>query len=403
MVNIDCVTVEAPQVGMIFDTWQEADLYYDAYGKQQGHTGLCDFAERYVRAMEHRIEAERLADGNSTMYLHTLLTDFKIEETFRNVYTDAKFVEVQRECKRLMYYNCSSSKEIEEGLYEHLIKDRVYIYSDIDKKEKPINRWRIYRVLYNEKTQEVECECMLFECNGILCRHCINSLESQQIPNVPKKYILDRWRKDIYRKHTRVKVAYHDLSKTEEVLRYDKMVVAFEPISYLASENDEALRMVIDGLQQLEMQIKKVVKPALPMSNVCEALTNNMPHSVNSAPQFCTPSSVGRSVVISVQFVDCGEDDDHTMVNVELPVDGGIKDPPTNRGPGCVRAIRFMTTYEEVCRQKEERRNKYVEKQRRKERAKKKQADASGDEHEMIDKGVARQIDFDHSLSQSLQ
>uniref|UniRef100_A0A803MR77 Uncharacterized protein n=1 Tax=Chenopodium quinoa TaxID=63459 RepID=A0A803MR77_CHEQI len=314
MVNLDCVTVEAPQV-------------------------------------------EQLADGNSVMYLRTLLTDFKIEETFSNVYTDAKFVEVQRECKRLMYCNCKNILEIEEGLYEHLIKDKVYIYSDIEKKEKPIDRWRIYR---------------------------------------------DRWRKDIYPKHTRVKVKYYDLSKTEEILRYDKMMVAFEPISSLASENDEALRMVIDGLQQLGMQIKKVGKPALPMSNVGEALTNSTPQSVNNAPQFRTPFSVGRKVVVGGQLADCGEDD-HVVVTLELLVDGGIKDPPTNRGPGCVRATRFMTTYEEVCRQKEERRKKYVEKQRRKERAKKTQADASGDEDELIDKSVARQIDFDQSLSQSLQ
>ncbi|XP_021755457.1 protein FAR1-RELATED SEQUENCE 8-like [Chenopodium quinoa] len=36
MVNMDCVSVDPPEVGMIFDTWQEADMYYNAYGKQQG-------------------------------------------------------------------------------------------------------------------------------------------------------------------------------------------------------------------------------------------------------------------------------------------------------------------------------------------------------------------------------
>ncbi|XP_021729721.1 protein FAR1-RELATED SEQUENCE 7-like [Chenopodium quinoa] len=178
--------------------------------------------------MEHRMDTERLVDGNSAVYLRGLVTDFKIEETFRNVYTDAKFVEVQRECKRLMYCNCSSiNKELGEGCYEHIIKDIVCVYSDFDKKEKPINRWIFYQVLYCAKTKEVECECKMFECSGILCRHCINALEVQQISDVPKKYILDRWRKYIYRKHSRVKVTYHDISKTTEVLRYDKMMIAF--------------------------------------------------------------------------------------------------------------------------------------------------------------------------------
>ncbi|XP_021762669.1 protein FAR-RED IMPAIRED RESPONSE 1-like [Chenopodium quinoa] len=194
------------------------------------HTSLCDFAERYVRAMEHYIDAE----------------------------------------------------------------------SDIDKNEKPVNRWKMYRVLYNAKTEEVECECMLFEYNEILCRHCINALEVQQIPDVPKKYILDRWQKDVYRKHSRVKVSYHDLSKITEVLRYDKMMLAFEPISCLDSENDDALSMVIAGLQELEVNIKKIVKPTLPLSSVGEAKTKSTPQSVNKAlvsTQFHIPSSVARSVI----------------------------------------------------------------------------------------------------------
>uniref|UniRef100_A0A803M2F7 Uncharacterized protein n=1 Tax=Chenopodium quinoa TaxID=63459 RepID=A0A803M2F7_CHEQI len=193
-----------------------------------------------ARQKKLKFKDERLVDGNSAVYLRGLVTDFKIEETFRNVYTDAKFVEVQRECKRLMYCNCSSiNKELGEGCYEHIIKDIVCVYSDFDKKEKPINR------------------------------HCINALEVQQISDVPKKYILD-------------------------------------------SEKDEALTMVIAGLKELEM------KPTL----------------------------------------------------------GGIKDPPTNRGLGCVRSSRFMTTFEEVCRQKEAQR-KHYDKKRRKDRAKQREQGAT--------------------------
>uniref|UniRef100_A0A803MVK2 Protein FAR1-RELATED SEQUENCE n=1 Tax=Chenopodium quinoa TaxID=63459 RepID=A0A803MVK2_CHEQI len=323
MVNMDCVSVNPPEVGMIFDTWQEADMYYNAWvfstwidvvgrippmailtdqnaamrkafknvisqtrhrwclwhitekfgsklGKCKG-AGNVDSGGNEAHVFGWNEDNSKLADGNSTMYLHDLIIDFKIEETFRNVYTEAKFMEVQRECK-----------------------------SDIDKNEKPVNRWKMYRVLYNAKTEEVECECMLFEYNEILCRHCINALEVQQIPDVPKKYILDRWQKDVYRKHSRVKVSYHDLSKITEVLRYDKMMLAFEPISCLDSENDDALSMVIAGLQELEVNIKKIVKPTLPLSSVGEAKTKSTPQSVNKAlvsTQFHIPSSVARSVI----------------------------------------------------------------------------------------------------------
>uniref|UniRef100_A0A803LVU7 Protein FAR1-RELATED SEQUENCE n=1 Tax=Chenopodium quinoa TaxID=63459 RepID=A0A803LVU7_CHEQI len=329
MVNMDCVRVDPPEVGMIFESWQEADVYHNAYGKQEGfgvvlaqsaykmvqgvkNTGLCDFAERYVRAMEYRVDAERLTDGNSVVYIRGLVTDFKIEET---------------------------TKELGSGLFEHLIKDKVYVFSEFYKKEKPVNKWRFYRVLYNSQTEEVECECKMFECSGILYRHCINALEVQQVSDEPKKYLLDRWRKDIYCKHSRMKVAYHDISKTAEILRYDKMMIAFEPISCLASETDEALKMVIAALKELETKVKQIIKPGLPLSSVGETRTKSTPHSVNKA--ICvtiadTPSSVGRSVILG----------DAPNTVEDLPI-GGIKDPPTNRGPGYVRSSRFMTTFEE--------------------------------------------------------
>ena len=86
--------------------------------------------------MEHRREAQRLADGNSALYLWGLITDFKIEETYRNVYTDAKFMEVQRECKRMLYCNSTSLQHLGDGCYEHLIKDRIYVWNEFEKKKK---------------------------------------------------------------------------------------------------------------------------------------------------------------------------------------------------------------------------------------------------------------------------
>ncbi|XP_021721961.1 protein FAR-RED IMPAIRED RESPONSE 1-like [Chenopodium quinoa] len=214
------------------------------------NTRLWDFAEKYVAAMEQRLLSKRLADGNSAMFLRGLVTDFKFKETFRNVYTDSKFMEVQRECKRLMYCTGSSMHEISPCYFEHLIKDRVYVWVEFEKKEKPINK------------------------------HCLNSLETQKVSDVPSRYILDRWRKDIYRKHTRVKVAFHDPTKTQEVVRYDKLMLAFEPLSCLASDMDETMQMVIEGLKELEMKVKEKTTPVIPISSVGEIGNRTTPPSV---------------------------------------------------------------------------------------------------------------------------
>ena len=139
--------------------------------------------------MEQRIWFEQLADGNSSRYLRGLVTDFKLEEVYRNLYTDAKFMEVQRECKRLMYCNGSSQRTVMDGVVEHLIDDCVYVYCHSTRKDKPINKRRSYRVIFYDETKEVQCECKLFECHGILCKHCMKVLDLQQVVEVPEKYI----------------------------------------------------------------------------------------------------------------------------------------------------------------------------------------------------------------------
>uniref|UniRef100_A0A803N1D2 Uncharacterized protein n=1 Tax=Chenopodium quinoa TaxID=63459 RepID=A0A803N1D2_CHEQI len=70
MVNLDCVTVEAPQVGMIFDTWQEADLYYNVYGKQQGF-GVVLAQSAYKVVGELRFSVQQ--HGNASVMVKQIL------------------------------------------------------------------------------------------------------------------------------------------------------------------------------------------------------------------------------------------------------------------------------------------------------------------------------------------
>src|SRR6185437_8104482 len=104
---------------------------------------------------------------------------------------------------------------------EYVFLDRVWIYCKNKKKETPLKgRLKEYTVVYNIERKEENCDCRHFECHGIICRHIIKVLDMSGVTEVPSMYVVDRWRKDISRKHTLVKVAYHDASKTEEVRRY---------------------------------------------------------------------------------------------------------------------------------------------------------------------------------------
>ena len=78
------------------------------------------------------------------------------------------------------------------------------------------------------------------------------------VTNVPPMYILDRWRKDISRKHTLVKVVYHDASKTEEVRRYDKLMLALEPVVLRGSASNEVVEVLMDLIQLMSIKVDEL-------------------------------------------------------------------------------------------------------------------------------------------------
>ncbi|XP_021751742.1 protein FAR1-RELATED SEQUENCE 1-like [Chenopodium quinoa] len=111
--------------------------------------------------------------------------------------------------------------------------------------------------MYNHVLKEVTCECRKFETHGIICKHCIRVLDQNMVFKIPTKYMLDRWRKDIVRKHTRVKVAYHDPTQTPEVKKFNMMMNAFEGVCEDASAvDDETVQLVIDSLSTLHIEVK---------------------------------------------------------------------------------------------------------------------------------------------------
>ncbi|XP_021724311.1 protein FAR1-RELATED SEQUENCE 2-like [Chenopodium quinoa] len=206
-----------------------------------------------------RSESERIEDSNTIRYVRHLATDFPAEEVFRKCYTDAKFKEVQRECKRMLYVRRLDDYEVDENQVEFVIEDRVWIKPKYANKESVTKVRRCYRVCYDSNTYEASCDCKHFECHGIICRHMIFVYDHCGVSIVPEKYILRRWRKDIQRKHTRVKVAYHDPLKTDEARQYHKLMRMYEPIRSKASACKEGVEAVAELLQLMDLRVDEML------------------------------------------------------------------------------------------------------------------------------------------------
>ncbi|KAL2896439.1 Protein FAR1-RELATED SEQUENCE 8 [Bienertia sinuspersici] len=69
---------------------------------------------------------EKEADANCWKYTRTLLTAFPFEAQSHDVYTDAKFKEVQVQCSRVLYVTPLEKTVVGDNVVEHLLEDIVY-------------------------------------------------------------------------------------------------------------------------------------------------------------------------------------------------------------------------------------------------------------------------------------
>ncbi|KAL2940276.1 Protein FAR1-RELATED SEQUENCE 6 [Bienertia sinuspersici] len=274
------------------------------------HTRLCEFAKKYCVVMEKWARMERDEDVNSALFVRGLETGFKVEAVFQKRYTNAKFLKVRRECTRVLYCTGRGETWVSNTEVEHLMEDRLWVFCEARKTELPSTIRRLYRVRFNTETSEVSCDCKLFESCGIMCRHSIKVYDMNLVEDVPEKYILRRWRKDIPRKHTRVKVAYHDPSKTVEVMTY---------------EMEETMEIVINMVKVLNLSVDKRLGK-ISTSNVGECRTMDIPQTIPSAR--------------TLKYVD-------NAVNLPLPAEAAfatktIRDPLLNRK--CNRPVHSIIT-----------------------------------------------------------
>ncbi|KAL2900383.1 Protein FAR1-RELATED SEQUENCE 2 [Bienertia sinuspersici] len=176
---------------------------------------------------------------------------------FRDVYTDAKFKEVQVQCSRVLYVTPLEKRVVGDNVVEHLLEDIVYTRTKKKREEIATMKRRTYCVWFDIASHDSGCECKHFECYGIMCRHLIKVYYMYNVEHVPSKFILRRWRKDIQRKHMVVKVAYHDLSKTAQVQRFDKLMVEFERVCLKASLLDVNIHTCMELIQLMDLRVEE--------------------------------------------------------------------------------------------------------------------------------------------------
>ncbi|RYR56797.1 hypothetical protein Ahy_A05g022497 [Arachis hypogaea] len=86
---------------------------------------------------------------------------------------------------------------------------------------------------------EVKCRCLLFESRGIMYHHSLSALSFEQVDKVAPKYILERWSKNVKRKHTHIKSSQGEPLLEPRSKRFDDLVFCSHNICEFASEFEE--------------------------------------------------------------------------------------------------------------------------------------------------------------------
>ncbi|QHO54276.1 Protein FAR-RED ELONGATED HYPOCOTYL [Arachis hypogaea] len=120
-------------------------------------------------------------------------TKSAIEAQFQHLYTHEKFREVQAQFRGKV--NC-----ITRSMYSTLGSTTYEVIEHVSN-----STFNKFVVTYDAESRDVKFHCLLFDSRGILCRHSLSVLSFERVDNVAPKYILERWRKNIKRRHTYIK------------------------------------------------------------------------------------------------------------------------------------------------------------------------------------------------------
>ncbi|KAH9653775.1 protein FAR1-RELATED SEQUENCE [Citrus sinensis] len=121
-------------------------------------------------------------------------------------------------------------------------------YEVIENDEK--SREKTFRVIFEKDEGEIRCVCSMFEYKGTLCKHTIAVLSRNRVQLLPEKYILRRWRKDVRRFSSKVKVSYDARSSSIEHQRYREECTAFYDVAEVASKNEESHKNIMGWIEK---------------------------------------------------------------------------------------------------------------------------------------------------------
>ncbi|KAL4390514.1 hypothetical protein AHAS_Ahas03G0152700 [Arachis hypogaea] len=110
---------------------------------------------------------------------------------------------------------CVSSSPIEKQFQREYTNSIIVCEVDQQKMVFDMSVYSRYQVVYCSQSSDVQCDCFMFQSNGILCCHSFAVLLHFRVTAVSSQYILSRWSKNVSQRHTYIRSSI-DMDHSDE-------------------------------------------------------------------------------------------------------------------------------------------------------------------------------------------
>ncbi|KAI3859549.1 hypothetical protein MKX03_030786, partial [Papaver bracteatum] len=170
---------------------QGVNAFFDGY--INARTTLKQFVEQFEFALRDEVEKEKEADAATSLKSIPIVTEYPMDKQVLQLL-------------KMMYCNFNKIEVTPDG-NSYDVQQDVWIEDNLYKKVTFYKRMTFF-VTYNLEDRDIHCTCQIFAFRGMQCCHVLSVLSNNGVKELQDKYILRRWRKDVKRCHTKVKVGF---------------------------------------------------------------------------------------------------------------------------------------------------------------------------------------------------
>nr|KAJ0216170.1 hypothetical protein LSAT_V11C300114480 [Lactuca sativa] len=138
------------------------------------------------------------------------------------------------------------------------------------------------KVEIKAEEKEINCSCEHFKCMGVLCRHAFTIMMRCGVKEIPERYILKRWRKDVISRSYRFSFVQSDSGDCENVKLVNDSYYSFESCLDIVRDDKKRLALFAEKQQMLLKEFESgYISPGLKSKTdgevVCKLLGVTIP------------------------------------------------------------------------------------------------------------------------------